>query len=114
MAPVAGTVTIRGDRDFTHTAHLERWEDIHVEAAVLPGGPNARIRLDFAANENVTYEVSFCERLGSPWTIASFATTPAGLANETSLTTFEGDVTVYLDRSTATGFYAVGMEWSEV
>jgi len=26
VAPVAGTVTIRGDTDFTHTAHLERWE----------------------------------------------------------------------------------------
>jgi len=26
VAPVAGTVTIRGDTDFTHTAHLDRWE----------------------------------------------------------------------------------------
>jgi DDE family transposase len=25
VAPVAGTVTIRGDTDFTHTAHLDRW-----------------------------------------------------------------------------------------
>lgn len=27
VAPVAGTVTIRGDTDFTHTAHLDRWEE---------------------------------------------------------------------------------------
>ena len=26
VEPVAGTVTIRGDTDFTHTAHLDRWE----------------------------------------------------------------------------------------
>jgi len=26
VAPVAGTVTIRGDTDFTHTAHLDRWD----------------------------------------------------------------------------------------
>jgi hypothetical protein len=25
VAPTAGTVTIRGDTDFTHTAHLDRW-----------------------------------------------------------------------------------------
>jgi len=27
VAPVAGTVTIRGDTDFTHTAHLDRWQE---------------------------------------------------------------------------------------
>ena len=26
VAPVAGTVTIRGDTDFTHSAHLDRWD----------------------------------------------------------------------------------------
>jgi hypothetical protein len=27
VAPFAGTVTIRGDTDFTHTAHLDRWQE---------------------------------------------------------------------------------------
>jgi hypothetical protein len=27
VTPVAGTVTIRGDTDFTHTAHLDRWDE---------------------------------------------------------------------------------------
>jgi hypothetical protein len=45
---------------------------------------------------------------------ASFATTPTGPANQTSLPTFAGDVSVYLDRTTATGFYAVGIKLSEV
>ena len=27
VASVAGTVTIRGDTDFTHTAHLDRWDE---------------------------------------------------------------------------------------
>ena len=27
VAPVAGKVTVRGDTDFTHTAHLDRWDE---------------------------------------------------------------------------------------
>ena len=27
VGPVAGTVTVRGDTDFTHTAHLDRWAE---------------------------------------------------------------------------------------
>ena len=37
-----------------------------------------------------------------------------GHANQTDLTTFGGDAALYLDRTTATGFYAVGMKLSEV
>lgn len=95
------------------TIHIPCW-GFDVKALVLSGGPNSRIRLDFATNPNVTYEVIFRERLNTPWTTASFATTPAGPADQTSLVTFGGDVSVYLDRSTATGFYAVGMKLSEV
>jgi Rieske Fe-S protein len=101
------------DGNDTLTIHIPCW-GFEVKAAVLPGGPNARIRLDFEAFQNTTYEVSFRERLQDPWTTASFATTPAGLANQTSLTTFAGDVSVYLDRPTKTGFYAIGMKLSEV
>jgi len=85
-----------------------------VKAAVLPDTPNARIRLDFDAFQNTTYEVFFRERLDGQWTTASFATTPTGPADKTSLTTFAGPVSVYLDRNTASGFYAVALKLSEV
>ena len=101
------------DGNDTLTIHIPCW-GFEVKAAVLPGGANPRIRLDFAGKANVTYEISFREKLTDPWSVALFATTPTGPANQTSITTFEQDVSVYLDRPTATGFYAVGMKLSEV
>lgn len=95
------------------TIHIPCW-GFDVQAAVLPGGPNARIRIDFTAKDNVTYEVSFRQKLTDPWAPALFATTPTGPADQSSLTTFESDVSVYLERPTATGFFAVSMKLSEV
>lgn len=97
----------------TLTIHIPCW-GLEVKAAVLAGGPNSRLRLDFTAGENITYEVSFRQKETDPWTLASFATTPTGPANQTSLTAFAGDVSVYVDRTTSTGFYAVSMRLSEV
>ena len=101
------------DGNDTLTIHILCW-GFEVNAVILPGGPNSRIRLDFNAFQNATYEVQFREHLNSPWTTASFATTPAGPANQTSITTFAGDNSVYLDRTTATGYYALGVKLSEV
>jgi hypothetical protein len=52
VAPLAGTVTIRGDTDFTHTAHLDRWDqagrhfivgmDAHPKVVTLAEGLPAR------------------------------------------------------------------------
>lgn len=97
----------------TMTIHVPCW-GFEVKAAVLPGGSRSRIRIDFEAFQNATYEVSFREHLQGPWTTANFATTPTGPANQTSLTTFAGPVSVYLDRNTATGYYAVGVKLGEV
>jgi Rieske Fe-S protein len=85
-----------------------------VSANVLPGGANSRIRIDFYANPNVTYEVSFRQQLANPWTRASFATSPEGAANQNSLLGADANVSIYLDRSTASGYYAVGMKLSEL
>ena len=101
------------DGDDTLAIHIPCW-GFEVKAEVLPGGPNSRIRLDFEAFQNTTYEVKFREKNNSPWTTASFATAPTGPADQTSLTTFAGPVSVYLDRTTATGYYAVGVKLSEV
>ena len=95
------------------TIHIPCW-GFEIKATALPGGPGSRIRLDFDAFQNATYEVKFREHLSGPWTSATFATTPTGPANQTSLTTFAGNTSVYLDRTTATGYYALAVKLSEV
>jgi hypothetical protein len=72
------------------------------------------MRIDFTASPNVTYKVNFSQHPGGPWVTASFATTPGGPLNQTSLTTAGGSVSVYLDRPTATGFFAVEMKVAPV
>jgi Rieske Fe-S protein len=101
------------DANNTLTIHIPCWA-FQVSATVLAGGSNSRIEIDFYANANVTYEISFRQRLADPWTRASFATTPNGPANQTSLITDGQDVSVFVQRSGASGYYAVGMKLGEV
>lgn len=97
----------------TLTIQVPCW-GFKTQATVLPGGPTTRLRLDFDAIKEVTYEVSFSQSPNGPWSPASFAITPSGAANLIELTpTASGPVSVYLDRTTATGFYAVGMKLVE-
>ena len=81
---------------------------------VLPGGPPSRVRLTFPMQGQITYEVLFSASPRGPWSVASFATTPTGPANQTSINTFGGEATLFLDRTTSCGFYAVGMRLAEV
>lgn len=101
------------DGNDTLTIRIPCWS-FETRAIILPGGAAARIQLDFDATKEVTYEVSFSQGPNGPWSPASFATTPGGAANLTELTpSASGPVSVYLDRTTATGFYAVGMKLVE-
>jgi len=94
----------------TLTIQIPCW-GFATQATVLPGSGTPRLRLDFDATKEVTYEVSFAQSPNGPWTTASFATSPTGLADQTSLTpATSGPVAVYLDRTTTSGFYAVGMK----
>jgi Rieske Fe-S protein len=107
-----GAYQFEYDGNNTITIHIPCWA-FQVNA-VLPTGPNSRIEIDFYANTNVTYEVSFRQRVGDGWTRASFATTPTGPVNQTSLVGSGGDVSVYVNRATGSGFYAVGMKLAQV
>jgi len=104
-----GTYQFEYDGADTLTIHIPCWA-FQTNALVLPGGANSRIQLDFYANTNVTYELSFKERMADGWTRAEFAKTPTGAADQTSLLGSGEYVRVYLDRSKANGFYAVGMK----
>lgn len=76
--------------------------------------PNSRLQLRFVAEGGVFYEVRFREKLSDPWETTRFSRTPTGPANE-QLLLGDGDPnTVYVDRTTPTGFYAVSMVLDEV
>jgi Rieske Fe-S protein len=112
-ATALGAYQFEYDGNDILTIHIQCWA-FQVSASVLPGGANSRIQIDFYGNTNVTYEVSFRERLEQPWTTVAFATTPSGPANQTSLTAAGQDVSVFVDRLKPSGYYAVGMTLSQV
>jgi Rieske Fe-S protein len=85
-----------------------------VKAFVPEPQSTARLRLQFIAEGGVWYEVRFREKLSDPWQRALFSRTPAGPADE-ELLLGDGDLnTLYLDRTTPTGFYAASMFLNEV
>jgi Rieske Fe-S protein len=76
--------------------------------------PGTRLQLEFTAEGGVLYEVHFREKLTDPWQRALFSRTPQGPANEELLMGNGDPNTLYLDRTTPTGFYAVSMFIDEV
>ena len=108
-----GAYQFEFDGNDTITIHIQCWA-FQVSATALSSDVNSRIQIDFYGNTNVTYELSFRERLLDPWTIASFAITPSGAADQTSIVGSGDNLTVYVDRPTTSGFYAVGMNLSRV
>jgi len=85
-----------------------------VQAFVPNPQPGARLQLQFIAEGGVVYEIRFREKLTDPWGSVPFATTPLGPANQDTLLGNGELNTVYLDRTTSTGFYAVSMFLAEV
>ena len=78
-------------------------------AAVLVGANNTpRYRLSFPTVSGVNYEVRFRQEVNAgAWVRLPFSTTPADAATATVLSGTGATATVYVDRSTTTGFYAV-------
>jgi len=82
--------------------------------AALAGGPQSRVRLNFPTFPQVTYEVSFREKPADAWTIVPFSITPGGSASQTVLLATGAPASLYLDRTTPSGSYAVGMKLQEL
>lgn len=80
-----------------------------VAGSTLQATPGPRFRLDFPTQSGLTYEVRFRQNVTDPGSLASFATTPDGTANQTSLSGNGGTRSIYVDRGTATGFYVVNV-----
>ncbi|MFD0892076.1 Rieske 2Fe-2S domain-containing protein [Luteolibacter ambystomatis] len=79
--------------------------------------PPGRMKLRFSASAFSKYEILYSETLNGTFTRVSFATTPTGAANQTSIqTTADGIVPleVYVDASGPKGFYVVSLVLKEV
>ena len=82
--------------------------------SVLPGGLESRLRLAFPTFPQVIYEVSFCEKPGEVLTVVPFSLTASGATDQTSLIANGTPVSLYVDRVTPTGFFALGMKLQEM
>jgi len=77
-------------------------------------GVTPRVRLEFPTFDQVDYEIRFRQSLSAPWTVVPFATTLAGAANNLALTGNGLMATVFVNRTTPTGFYCVAILLKEV
>ena len=74
----------------------------------------ARLRLQFPTKRNVRYELRFRESVSDPGIVVPFAKAPDGPMTETVVsTTGNSTVTLYVDRTSATGFYGVAIQVTE-
>jgi len=77
-------------------------------------GAAPRIRLEFPTFNLVNYEIRFRQSVNAPWSVVPFATTIAGAADTTILAGDGATATVFVDRTTTTGFYCVTIQFKEV
>ena len=89
----------------------------NIETALVQSGNTPRLRLDFFGFLNVDYEVYFRENINQPWTVIPFSTTVNGTADQLTFTgqfafLYENGspASLYVNRTTATGFYSVGIK----
>ncbi len=70
-----------------------------------------RLRLEFPTHLNVTYEVRFRASMnpGSAWTAVPFALSPTEPADRLTLLGSSAPAVLFVNRSTAAGFYAVNI-----
>ena len=74
-----------------------------------------RLRLAFQATAFATYQVHFMSTLGATPVAQSFSRTPAGAANQTSLTANDdAEFTVYVDATGERGFYVIALQLTAI
>ena|SRR5205809_3425421 len=83
--------------------------DFSVTTTSVESGPQPKLRLDFQALSNVEYEVRFRAALDQVWTPIAFATAADGLATQSIFKGRDATASLFVERTTATGFYVVAM-----
>lgn len=76
-----------------------------VQSVLVP-----RLRLEFPTFENVEYEVTFREHLQDVWSVVLFSLSPDEPADQFSLLGSGTPAAVFVNRTTATGFYSVAIK----
>jgi len=78
-----------------------------VAQSAVQTGAGPRLQLRFPTLQGASYQVRFRQSIGTDWAIASFATTAAGAATSTVFNGTGSMATLFVDRATPSGFYAV-------
>ena len=69
--------------------------------------PGPRLQLRFPTLQGASYQVRVRNAIGSDWTITPFATTANGVATATVFNGTGAMATLFVDRGTPSGFYAI-------
>lgn len=80
-----------------------------IDARVVSSTPQGRLSLEFLAFSNLEYEVAYRPNMEAEWQKVPFSTTESGPASLMFLPGTDDFVKVHLDRTTAAGFYQVGI-----
>lgn len=101
------------DRNETLTVEVPEM-GFSVAGGVVADG--ARFQLDFQSFEWVDYEVQFRPGFGAgtDWQVTSFSLTPDGPADQQVFTGNGNPASLFVDRTTPAGFYAVSMRMMEI
>jgi Rieske Fe-S protein len=76
------------------------------QALVSAGGRN-QVRLTFPTLSGISYQVVFRQRFSDSWQTVIFTTTQGGVPSLTTLSGTNTGATVFVDRTSGTGFYAI-------
>jgi Rieske Fe-S protein len=81
----------------------------NVSGVAVQNGNAPRFNLQFPTFLNSQYQVLFRQAVSDPGTVIPFATNLSGSTTNTVLTGTGNSTTVYVDRTSETGFYVVSM-----
>jgi nitrite reductase/ring-hydroxylating ferredoxin subunit len=85
-----------------------------ITSSAVQTGAGPRLQLRFPTVQNAGYQVRFRQSIDAAWAITPFATTANGTTTNTILTGTGSPATVFVDRTSATGFYAVTLRATQV
>jgi nitrite reductase/ring-hydroxylating ferredoxin subunit len=81
-----------------------------LNATAVQGGAGPRLQLSFPTQSGFKYQVLFRQSAADPGTVIAFATTSDGSATSQLLTGNGSAATVFVDRTTDSGFYSVAVQ----
>jgi nitrite reductase/ring-hydroxylating ferredoxin subunit len=81
-----------------------------VTGSPLETAQGSRFQLTFPTQSGLTYEAQFQENIETAGSAVSFADSANGTANLTSIAGTGGNLSVYIPRTTAKGFYTVNVK----